>query len=134
MIHGSCLCGAVGDRIDGTVSRMSHCHCSMCRKAHGSAIGTDVNALAEDFGWTRGESAVGRHVSSPGVTRTFCTRCGNPLQWLSERQPSGVGVAAGSLDDDPGIRPSMHIFTDSRAAWDMLPNDGLPRHPAGSAG
>jgi hypothetical protein len=133
-IRGGCLCRAVGYRIDGPVSRMSHCHCSMCRKAHGSAVGTYVEALATDFAWTRGEDALGRHVSSPGVTRSFCSRCGSPLQWLSARRAQHVGIAAGSLDDDPGIRPSMHLYTDSRAPWDTLPDDGLPRHPAGSGG
>ncbi|MGH8286041.1 MAG: GFA family protein, partial [Steroidobacteraceae bacterium] len=41
MIRGSCLCGGVRFEIDGPVGRASHCHCSMCRKAHGAAFGTD---------------------------------------------------------------------------------------------
>jgi hypothetical protein len=38
------------------------------------------------------------------------------------------------LDGDPGIRPEFHLFVASRAAWDELPNDGLPRYDEGYAG
>ncbi len=40
MIHGSCLCKRVRFEIRGALGRSSHCHCSMCRKAHGAAFGT----------------------------------------------------------------------------------------------
>jgi hypothetical protein len=36
-------------------------------------------------------------------------------------------VPMGALDDDPGVRPSRHIFTGSKAPWyeieDELPQD-----------
>jgi hypothetical protein len=38
-------------------------------------------------------------------------------------------VRLGTLDDDPEIRPQYHIFVDSRAPWEGLPDDGLPRYP-----
>jgi hypothetical protein len=38
-------------------------------------------------------------------------------------------VRLGSLDGDPEIRPQYHSFVDSRAVWDELPEDGLPRYP-----
>ena len=41
-----------------------------------------------------------------------------------------ASVRLGAMDDDPGVRPSRHSFVDSRAAWDELPDDGLPRYPA----
>jgi hypothetical protein len=40
-----------------------------------------------------------------------------------------VSVRFGALDDDPGIRPQYHSFVDSRAPWDDLLGDGLPRFP-----
>jgi hypothetical protein len=33
----------------------------------------------------------------------------------------------GALDDDPGIRPSAHIFVGAKAAWDAI-TDALPQH------
>jgi hypothetical protein len=125
MVRGSCLCTAVRYRVTGPLRRMSHCHCSMCRKAHGAAFGTYVNASATQFAWEAGEASVTAYVSSPGVRRTFCARCGSTLQWLWDRQPDVVGIAAGTLDDDPRVRPDMHIYVGSKAPWydiaDRLP-------------
>jgi len=28
----------------------------------------------------------------------------------------------------PGIRPEFHLFVASRASWETLPDDGLPRY------
>jgi hypothetical protein len=33
----------------------------------------------------------------------------------------------GSLDDDPGVRPSMHIFAGSKAPWYDITDD-LPQY------
>lgn len=38
----------------------------------------------------------------------------------------------GSMDEDPGIRPGAHQFTDYAAPWDPIPDDGLPRFRSGS--
>ncbi|HCA63195.1 MAG TPA: GFA family protein, partial [Pseudomonas sp.] len=37
---GSCLCGVVRYRIDAPIDALTHCHCKMCRKAHGAAFAT----------------------------------------------------------------------------------------------
>lgn len=34
----------------------------------------------------------------------------------------------GSFDADPGIRPSVRQFVAYAAAWEPIPDDGLPRH------
>jgi hypothetical protein len=39
-----------------------------------------------------------------------------------------VAVRLGTLDRDPGIRPQYRQFVESAAAWEPLPEDGLPRH------
>jgi hypothetical protein len=43
-------------------------------------------------------------------------------------------VRFGALDGEPGQVPGYHQFIDSRAAWDVLPDDGLPRHSAAGPG
>jgi hypothetical protein len=42
-----------------------------------------------------------------------------------------VAIRLGSLDGDPGIRPQFHTFVASRAAWDVIPDDGLERYDEG---
>jgi hypothetical protein len=127
MLKGSCLCGAIRYRITGPVFRMSHCHCSMCRKGHGAAFGTYLNTAPEHFEFERGEENVGRYTSSPGVIRSFCTVCGSTLQWYETRPGAAIGIAAGTLDDDPGLRADKHIYVASKAPWYELPDDGLAR-------
>lgn len=134
MIRGSCLCGAVRFEIHGRLARASHCHCSMCRKAHGAAFGSYGLAMAADVRVTAGAELIARYRSSPDVVRTFCARCGSTLQFLRQSKPEIMFVALGVLDDDPGVRPSSHLYVGSRAPWYEI-TDGLPQHaervPAG---
>jgi len=127
LIRGSCLCGDVRFEIDGKLSEASHCHCSMCRKAHGTAFGTYAAASAADFRLVSAEDRITRYRSSAGIVRTFCARCGSSLQWLRESQPDVVDVALGVVDDDPGVRPARHIFVGSKAPWHEI-TDHLPQH------
>jgi len=128
MIRGSCLCKRVRFEIRGTPGRSSHCHCSMCRKAHGAAFGSYAAVRVEDLKMVSGEELIMRYRSSPGVERTFCARCGSTLQFISEKMPGIIDVALGTLDDDPGIRVPHHIFVASKAPWFEI-TDGLPQYP-----
>ena len=129
MIRGSCLCGDVRLEINGALKGASHCHCSMCRKAHGAAFGTYAAARAAEFRFVSGDDRITRYRSSAGIVRTFCARCGSTLQWLRESRPDVVDVALGVLDDDPGVRPAHHIYVGSKAPWYDI-TDGLPQHAA----
>jgi hypothetical protein len=128
MIRGSCLCKRVRFEIRGKLGRASHCHCSMCRKAHGAAFGSYAAVRAENLKLLSGEELILRYRSSPGVERTFCSRCGSTLQFISEKSPGIIDVALGTLDDDPGIRVPHHIFVASKAPWYDI-TDGLPQYP-----
>ncbi len=39
-----------------------------------------------------------------------------------------MSIRMGAFDEDPGIRPSLRQFTSYAAAWETIPDDGLPRH------
>ena len=75
----------------------------------------------------RAESEIAFYESSPGVRRTFCKRCGSTLQFIRESRPETFSLALGTLDDDPGTRPSAHIFVGSKADWFEI-TDELPQH------
>ena len=127
MIRGSCLCGEVRFEILGKLSDASHCHCAMCRKAHGAAFGTYAAAKANEFCVVAGGERIKRYQSSPGIVRTFCARCGSTLQGLQESKPDVIDVPLGVLDDDPGVRPALHIFVGSKAPWYEI-TDRLPQY------
>jgi hypothetical protein len=79
-----------------------------------------------DFALLAGGDRIRAYRSSAKVTRTFCNTCGATLQWITDDRPDALDIAIGTLDDDPGIRPSLHIFTASKAPWFEI-TDGLPQ-------
>lgn len=127
-VRGSCLCGGVRYEVSGELSRVSHCHCSMCRKAHGAAFGTYATVEAGGFQWLQGQGLVKTYRSSPGVSRTFCGECGSTLQFIVDGDPPKIDITLGTLDGDAGIRPGYHIFVGSKAPWFEI-TDGLPQYP-----
>jgi len=131
VLTGSCLCGGVRYAIDGGLEGMLHCHCSMCRKWHGSAFRTRAGLRTSAFRWLQGEDLLSRYESSPGTTRTFCRVCGSKLVSLFAEAPEMLGLALGTLDADPGCRPARHVHVGSKAPWfeitdDLPQSDGAP--------
>ena len=115
MISGSCLCGDVAFEIDESGIIMSNnCFCTNCRKVSGAGYGTFLQLKPSCFRWTSDPSKVATYESSPGIHRAFCPRCGS-------RAPHGqlpvVGVPAGALDSDPGVRPEVAFYAESMAPW-----------------
>ncbi len=124
---GGCLCGAVRYEIAGRLSRASNCHCSMCRKQHGAAFGTYAAVRRTEFRWLSGEDQIARYEATPGIARGFCRRCGSTLFWDAAANEERFGLALGTVDGDPGVRPSLHIFVGSKAPWFEITDD-VPQH------
>jgi hypothetical protein len=122
-MEGGCLCGAVRWRAEGELSLASHCHCSRCRKVHGTAYGT--YAIAPEAGFSL-EGSPARFESSAAFARWFCPRCGSVTP--GEAEGSRL-VPLGGADGDPGVRPLAHIFAASKAPWFEW-MDKLPRFDA----
>jgi hypothetical protein len=126
MIEGRCLCGTLRYAIDGPLTSMMNCHCSMCRKQHGAAFATYVVAPVAALRWIAGEDEVVRYQSSAQGSRGFCRRCGS----VAPSTAPAMGVAfvpAGNLLGDPGLRPQGHMFVGSKAPWHTIA-DHLPQH------
>jgi hypothetical protein len=128
-VHGSCLCGGVAWEADGPLEFMHHCHCGRCRKLNGAAFTTDLMCRATDARLVRGHEQIARFESSPGGFRKFCRRCGSVVTDAEAAWQDFTFMSAGSLDDDPGIRPVGHIFVGSKASWFDI-GDDLPRFEA----
>ncbi|MEH6628900.1 MAG: GFA family protein [Motiliproteus sp.] len=115
---GSCLCGAVKYQLQGAASVFQYCHCSRCRKVTGSAHASNMFVAPEQFSWLQGESLVQRFEpqDSRHFATCFCQQCGSNLPWMN-KGGTLVIIPAGTLDEDPQVRPSQNIFWDSRAPW-----------------
>ena len=129
MIAGGCLCGAVRYEVTGPFLRAGHCHCSRCRKHSGAAVLTQGRVRREDFRLLSGEECVRVYRPAEGAAvKAFCVQCGSSLFGGTWPEGPEVSIRLGSVDGDPGIRPQVHTFVDSRAPWDEIMDD-LPRYP-----
>jgi hypothetical protein len=126
MVTGSCLCGTVRYEVSGPFNTMMSCHCSMCRKHHGSGFATYVSAPIGNFRWVSGEDAITAYASSEQGSRCSCSVCGSVVPMLLPSHGLAL-LPAGPLEGDLGITPQAHIFTGSRAPWHTI-TDSLPQH------
>ncbi|MCS3728485.1 GFA family protein [Bradyrhizobium betae] len=125
MVRGSCLCGAVRFEVD-QVRALTHCHCANCRKLTGAAFATYAHVDADKFRFVAGEDTTVAYESAPGSFRYRCRTCGCLTPGRASYLPT-VSIPAGLLDDDPQVRPRLHVFTSSRAPWWTIQDD-LPQH------
>ena len=125
---GACLCGGTRFEFDLPTKWVAHCHCTMCRRAHGAAFVTWVGVANDRFRWSESE-ALRWYDSSPGAQRGFCSRCGSPIAFRSERWPGEIHLARALIDGELDREPQLHVFTDSQVPWLTL-GDALPRKGA----
>ena len=134
VVRGSCLCGAVTFEIEPPFRRANHCHCSRCRKHSGTFGLTQARVPRSQFRLLGGEELIRTFRPDGGKAKAFCSRCGSSLFGGDWPDGDEVSVRLGTLDDDPQIRPQYHSFVASRAPWDELPEDGLPRYEGAAPG
>lgn len=136
-VAGSCLCGEVVFEVErpsrgAAFDAMRNCHCRRCRLARGAAHATNLFAPADRVRFVRGAGRVADY-ALPEAERfgvAFCEGCGSHVARVVPGRPYAV-IPAGALDEDPGIRPSAHIFVGSKAEWFEI-TDELPQfeeHP-----
>jgi hypothetical protein len=130
MIHSSCLCGGVRFEIARATGPFELCHCSRCRKVTGSAFLPGLRVQRSDFKFMQGSELITTYEATireapPAYRTCFCSRCGSPVPDPHTVAPS-LEVAAGLLEDDPGLRPERHIFVEAKSKWFPI-QDGLPQ-------
>ena len=126
-LSGECLCGGIRYRYSGRLGAVVPCHCSRCRRWHGSAFRTRVVARREAFRWLAGEALLARYESTPRTTKTFCRTCGSSLVTFYTDRPDIIGLPLGGVVGDLGPRPAFHIFVGSKTPWYEI-RDGLPQY------
>ena len=124
---GGCLCGAVRYRIAGAIGLAEHCHCSMCRKAHGAAFSSNAVVPSSNVEVTAGAELITQYESSPGRRKCFCSKCGSQLFIRRLNKPELMVVTLGTLDAAPDAKPERHVFVASKAPWLSIADD-LPQY------
>jgi len=118
-INGACLCGNIAFAVRGKLKNARSCHCSQCRKAFSSQASAYALVHPEEFTWTRGKHLLTAYESKSGSGLLFCSQCGSTLVGTAD----GIihGVTLGCIDGDTGVEIEAHIFVDSKASWEILP-------------
>lgn len=128
---GGCNCGAVRYEISAPLVSASYCHCTRCQRRTGTAAAANGRIAHGSFQVVSGEDCLRAWKPGAGFEKWFCGECGSALFSRSASDPGEVGVRLGTLDDDPGIRPSYRQFVNYAAAWEPVPDDGLTQYPEG---
>jgi hypothetical protein len=127
-LTGRCLCGSVRFELLERPQSASYCHCTRCRRRTGSAASAQARVAPGGVRVTAGAELVQAFQPPDGWAKEFCSRCGSQL-WSRDPATGALGVRLGAFDRDPGVRPSYRQFVAYAAAWEPIPDDGLPRFP-----
>ncbi|MBU1237625.1 MAG: GFA family protein [Gammaproteobacteria bacterium] len=128
MHKGSCLCGQVQYEIDESLGPIVFCHCSVCRKSTGSAHQAVTRIPSAAFRITRGQDVLREYRHEPAHHRYFCGNCGSGIYARRDSKPEMVIVRLGTVDTPVDQEIAAHIFVDSKASWDHIPDDA-PKFP-----
>ena len=120
-INGKCFCGSINYEIDGQLRDAESCHCSRCRKMFSSQASVFALFEPEAFSWLEGEDLLTTYKASEDFAIQFCSKCGSTLGGIYQDQFSWVTL--GCVEGDPEIEIGRHIFTGSRAAWEVMPDN-----------
>ncbi|MCJ8346948.1 GFA family protein [bacterium] len=119
---GSCLCKKIKFEFDECDKVAMNCHCSLCRKSHGSAFATQLFSKKNSLVILRGKQYFKEYESIGGL-RCFCSECGSRLMNYAKDNGSYMSVALSAVDDEHDIKVMCECFIDSKAKWVKVSDD-----------
>lgn len=122
--RGGCMCGAVRYEVRGPLRDVIACHCRECRKASSHFVAATA-ARPQDFKITQDDGLAWYSVAGQ-LNRGFCRRCGSTL-FFDHGDDYPKGIAAGSLDDAPGLKLAVHIYVDEAGSYYTVGGDEVPQ-------
>ena len=125
ILSGTCLCTKIRYEVPDDFEYSLICHCSECRRATGSAYKPFAGIRTEALSLVAGEGSVMKY-GDDQAHDVHCRNCGS-LLYSVVRDGAYVHVSLGTLEDEPGIRPSAYIFVASKAGWEAITDD-LPQY------
>ncbi|SFD31528.1 Uncharacterized conserved protein [Tropicimonas isoalkanivorans] len=125
-MQGHCDCGALSYELRDTPLFVHCCHCRWCQRETGSAFALNAIIEADRFDVLSGTPEMIDTPSESGRGQRIarCPTCKVAL-WSTYSNPSFVFVRVGTLEDPDACPPDIHIFTESKQPWVLLP-EGTP--------
>lgn len=130
-MEGGCTCGAVRYRLTDTPLFKHCCHCRWCQRETGSAFALNAMIEAGRVALLQGtaEWVPVPSESGKGQRIARCPICQVALWSIySGAGPLFYFIRIGTLDDPDACPPDIHIFTESKQPWVILP-EGVPAMP-----
>jgi len=125
-LEGGCACGHVRYRMTSAPMFVHCCHCRWCQRESGAAFA--LNAMIEsdrvvefaaqpDLVDTPTQSGLGQQLAR-------CPKCHVAI-WshYASAGPHMKFIRVGTLDEPDHVPPDIHIFTESKQPWVVLPDD-----------
>lgn len=116
---GRCMCGAIQFEAKGEPKWVRWCYCESCRRHTGAPA--SVFAAFDDSAVVINQGSIATYISSPGVERGFCARCGSTLTCSNSRLPNEKHYHVGTFDRASDLAPDGAFFASERLPW--LPHD-----------
>lgn len=110
MLECSCLCGLIKFNVQEVKGMTFNCHCSRCRKSHGSAFSTQVVADKKTLKFTTGKDQLTEFSSSRAI-RTFCSNCGSRLMNYDRSESRYLSVAISAIDNNNDFVPAGECYS-----------------------
>ena len=130
-LTGGCLCGGVRFEVSEPLVSSGYCHCTRCQRRTGTAASVSARIAPGSMRVVSGDELIRSYVPDEGFAKVFCSACGSALWSRHPDDPDFISIRLGAFDEDPGIRPEYRQFVAYAAAWEDIPEDGLPRYPEG---
>jgi hypothetical protein len=128
-LTGGCLCGGVRFEVTEPLVSAGYCHCTRCQRRTGTAAAVSGRIEPGSLRILQGEELVRSFEPADGFAKDYCGFCGSALWSRNPDDPQWISVRLGAFDGDPGIRPTYRQFVAYAAAWEAIPDDGLPCFP-----
>ncbi len=109
MIRGRCLCNKIAFEVEEMPGMIFNCHCSRCRRSHGSAFATQIICKKASLKFLEGRQSLKEYVSE-NIVRTFCVHCGSRLMNYTNQEPEYLSVSISSVIDRPDFKPVAECF------------------------
>lgn len=129
--EGGCTCRHVRYRLTSRPMFVHCCHCRWCQRETGGAFVLNAMIEADRVEPLSGEVDVVDTPSNSGRGQKIsrCPKC-HVAVWSNY---AGAGpairfVRVGTLDEPDRLPPDIHIFTESKQPWVVLPS-GVPAMP-----
>jgi len=124
VMQGRCTCGRIRFRLTDRPLFVHCCHCRWCQRETGTAFALNAMIESDRVEVLEGEPEIVNTPSNSGKGQKIarCPTCRIAL-WSNY---GGAGdlvrfVRVGTLDEPDHLPPEVHIFTQSKQPWVVLP-------------